>query len=447
MKNILKEGRLSEPKGLDEIRKYYSGFTGLGNKELLRKKCQEAENMAGMAIVIIRLNMFNKLNMLFGMDVTENTTQKLAEMLQDYAESIGGTVFEINMDSLLILAPFGERNLFIQKLKAHLLKMEQVNFRQKDIIYRQHYAFTYLVYFFDSDQGYKPDVDQIIDSMMFRIRQLGNTTKTSGAVFNDSNSFDWKGLKNLRQDILDGWERREFFPYYQLIHDVRSKRAIGAEMLARWKHPQRGILGPQEFLLAMEHEGLSMELDMYMLEEACRTIRHWLDEELVTVPITVNLSKLNLHREDFLKRIYEIVNKYDIPGVLLILEVEESLVLSELDEYMIRIMKELHDYGFQLSMDRFAATELSSVNVLRYIQTDMIKLSPAFFPDEAADSREKIFVRDVFRMLRDMGIKAVAERVETAEEVEQVKKFGCECAQGFYYSMPMSNSEFEEVIF
>ena len=222
---------------------------------------------------------------------------------------------------------------------------------------------------------------------------------------------------------------------------------MGAELLTRWNHPERGILTPNEFLSVLEKQGLILNLDLYMLEEACKKIKNWIEQELVTVPITVNISKLNLHREDFLPKVLDIVKRYDIPGVLLILEIEESIIVTELDSELIHTINELRDYGIQISMDKFAATEYSSLNVLRYVPIDMIKVNPSFFPGEDADRREKIFVRNVFRMLRDLGIRAVAERAETKDDIAKFEKYGCECAQGFYYSKPMCDEEFEKIIF
>lgn len=418
----------------------------LPSSELLEKKYAESGE-ANEALVILQLNRFNHLNMIFGMEMTQTIIQILNELIAGYAQRMGGKAYSLQMDLIAVAAPYGERDVFLEGLKDQLKKMEEVNFRDEDIAYSNHYTFTYIVYFKDFDKMYVPDNKIIIDNMLLKLKQIGNGNSTVGEVYNGAGDPNWKLLDSLSGEVKRGWDNREFIPYYQLIYDLKTSTPVGAELLTRWDHPERGILMPFEFLSVLEKQGLILNLDLYMLEEACKKIKKWIEDELVTVPITINISKLNLHREDFLPKVLEIVKRYDIPGVLLILEIEESIVVTELDSELIRTINELRDYGIQISMDKFASTEYSSLNVLRYVPIDMIKVNPAFFPVETADRREKIFVRNVFRMLRDLGIRAVAERAETKEDIEKFEKYGCECAQGFFYSKPMCNEEFEKIIF
>lgn len=445
MINFLRSNKTNTPKPEEEPG-VLSGGQLLDSSELL-KRGSNAEGLTDEVLVIIQLNRFNHLNSLFGMEITDTVIKILTKLVTDYAERMGGKAYSLRADLISVLTPYGERDTFLQGLKEQVTKMEEVNFQNGEVVYKSHYTFSYIVYFLDFDKEYMPDMKAIIDNMMLKLKQTGNNNQSRGEVYNGAGDPNWKLLDSLDGEVKRGWENREFIPYYQLIYDLKTSTPVGAELLTRWNHPERGILAPNEFLPILEKHGLILNLDLYMLEEACKKIDNWIKEELVTVPITVNISKLNLHRMDFVPKVLEIVKNYDIPGVLLILEMEESIVASELDSELLHTIDELRDYGIQISMDKFASTEYSSLNVLRYVPVDMIKVNPAFFPGEMADRREKIFVRNVFRMLRDLGIKAVAERAETKEDIEKFEKYGCECAQGFYYSKPMCDEEFEKIIF
>lgn len=447
MKRFFKDGMWGKDETEEDKLKYYDSMTGLGNLELLKKTYQRAEKLSDDVLVIIQLNRFNNMNALFGMETTGKAVRKLAGKLSSYAREQGGIAYKLRPDILAVMAPFNDKDTFMDGLKYQLKEMEEIYFENAQIVYRHHYTFTYVTCFLFSDPEYIPEIEKVIDNMMLMLENISQGIETVGVIYNEKGKTDWRLLESLRDDVERGWAEREFIPYFQLIYEVKTGRTIGAEMLARWQHPQKGLLYPGDFLAILESKGLIMELDLYMLEEACKKIRHWLDEELLTVPITVNISKLNLHRAEFSSKILQLVQKYDIPPVLIILELEENIVLYEMDDFFIGELNELKDYGFNISMDRFAATEYSSINMLRNVPVDMVKLSPHFFPGPDAQRREKIFVRGVLRLVRELGIKAVGELVESKEDVERLEKYGCECAQGFYYSKPLCNSEFEKIIF
>lgn len=446
MRNIFKENIFTKAAPVEDNCRNYDSYTELGNVHLLKRMYEERNTEESYAFTIIQLNRFNHMNTLFGLDITGRTIETLAKNLKKHTEVMGGEAFRLQLDQFAVFASYENQDRFMRELEQQLQDMEKVHIHDDHITYHHHYTFTYLVYFMKKGE-FMPELEQIISNMELQVNRIAKLSETNGQIFNDSGEPDWELQRILLEDVDRGWKEKEFVPYYQLIYDVKTKRSIGAELLTRWKHPNKGIIYPGDFIPILESKGLIIELDLYMLEEACKKIQHWINDELVTVPITINISKLNLHREKFVQRVIEIVEKYDIPPVLINLEMEEGAIIFELDDFFINIMNQFHEYGFSLSMDRFAATEYSSINMLRNIPVDMIKMNPRFFPEENGDRREKIFVRDVFRMTKDLGIKAVAENVETEDEVERLLKYGCESAQGYFFSKPMSNEEFEKVIF
>lgn len=446
MRNIFRDSIQGKVRTEDK-EKYYDGYTDLGNIHLLKKMYEEKNLGENYVFTLIKLNRFNHMNTLFGLNITGKTIQTLADNLKKHTEIMGGVAFRLQLDQFAIFGRYDSVERFIREIEQQLQDMEKVHLHDGHIMYHHHYTFTYLAYFMKKEEEVLPGIEELLDNMELQLNRIAKLTETTGQIYNDAGKPDWELQKILLQDVDRGWKEREFVPYYQLIYDVKTKRAIGAELLTRWAHPEKGLIYPGDFLPVLESKGLIMELDLYMLEEACKKIQHWFEEELVTVPITINISKLNLHRENFVNRVIEIVERHDIPPILINLEMEEGAILFELDDYFIEITNQFHEYGFSLSMDRFAATEYSSINLLRTVPVDMVKMNPRFFPAEDADRREKIFVKDVFRMTKDLGIKAVAENVESTDEVARLLRYGCESAQGYFFSKPMSNEEFEKVIF
>lgn len=445
MRNIFRDNFFVKG-SVEETSKHYDSHANLGSINLLKQLYEERSPQGDYVFAIISLNSFNQLNTLFGLNITGRTIEALAEKIKKHTEIMGGTAFRLQLDQFAIFSRYEDKGRFKRELEQQIQDMEKVHFHDEHITYHHHYTFTYLIYFLEKDE-FLPDITDIIGNMVLQINRIKMLSETKGQIFNDSGEPDWELQQILLSDLDRGWKAREFVPYYQLIYDVKTKRAIAAELLTRWRHPVKGIISPKDFLPILEKKGLIIDLDLYMLEEACKKIQRWINEELITVPITLNISRLNLHRENFVKRVIELVEKYDIPPILINLEMDEEMVIFELDDFFIRIMTELHEYGFSLSMDRFGASEYSSINLLRKMPVNMIKLNPRFFPADDADRTEKIFVRDVFRMTKDLGIKAVAQNVETEEEVERLMKYNCESAQGYFFSKPMSNEEFEKVIF
>lgn len=426
--------------------RYHENYTGLGNELMIDRDFKELRNKDGHVLVVIRLNGFYRHYNLFGLKIGDQTIHRLCKPLKSFAEEHHGTVYRLGLDLFGLLVQYREQQQILRDLELLFDELEKVQVVDRHVTYLYHYTFSYGIYFFSGSERKQDDVQQYVYLASSAIDRLGDS-RTSGTIFNDENRPDWELRKQLTDDVSKAWERREFVPNYQLIYDLRSKKPIGAELLTRWIHPERGAVLPKDFLPVMESEGLIIDLDLYMLEEACKRIKGWIDEELVTVPLSVNISKLNIHRQDFVERVISVVKAYDIPPILIELEMTESALIHEINDASETLMKQLHDFGFTLSMDNFAENEYNSIKLLRTYPVDVIKISPNFFKNVKESPRERTFITNIIRMAKEMGIKIIVLGVETEEQAVLFRQLGCDYAQGYYFSRPISEELFEKQIF
>lgn len=239
-------------------------------------------------------------------------------------------------------------------------------------------------------------------------------------------------------------ENKEFLlylqPKYAILHEIPV--LCGAESLVWWNFAGETMVYPDKFIPRFEQNGFIIELDMYMLEQSCIVLRKWMDEGRDCVPISVNQSRLHMFNPAYLKRILAITKKYAIPHNLLDFEITESAVMNDVGQVREQF-SQLRKLGFSTSMDDFGSG-FSSLNLLKDIEADTIKIDKGFF-DTAFHSEEgKYIVKSVISLVKGLGYYVVAEGIETAEQVDFLKTCQCDSVQGYYFGRPQALSEFEE---
>lgn len=233
----------------------------------------------------------------------------------------------------------------------------------------------------------------------------------------------------------------EFKLYFQPKIDIQHHDTIaGAEVLVRWADPDRGLVPPGEFIPLFEKNGFIIRLDEYMFENACRIFRKHLDEGAKEIVLSVNVSRLCMRQEHFVERYVEIKNKYHIPDKKIELEFTESIAFH--NHTMFRdIVRRFQKNGFLCSMDDFGAGQ-SSLNILKDIPVDVLKLDMLFFREEKDAVRAHAVIKGIIDIARELDIKTVAEGVESMEQVEFLRKIGCDMVQGYVFAKPMPEKDF-----
>lgn len=245
------------------------------------------------------------------------------------------------------------------------------------------------------------------------------------------------------QLLLEGLDaaftKKQFVVYFQPQYNHANGTLIGAEALARWIHPELGLLSPADFVPAMEENRTIPRLDRFVFEEICRFQCQRLADGDKIVPISMNISKVDLYDEGFLSQLEQIRRQYDLPTKYIRIEITESFTACA-EEQVCAAVKQLHALGYLVEMDDFGSG-LSSLNVLKDIEFDIIKLDMRFLAGTIG-GRGGAILSSVIRMAQWLGTPVIAEGVETREQADYMRSIGCSFVQGFLYARPMPEEAF-----
>lgn len=249
--------------------------------------------------------------------------------------------------------------------------------------------------------------------------------------------------KDFENAMPQALENREFECYLQPKYGTNSREIVGAEALIRWNSKEFGFVCPGDFIPLAEKNGFVVELDFFILEEVCKMLRRWLDNGKTPIVISVNQSRLHINDDDYIWRLREIVDKYEIPYEYIELELTES-VFTEDAERMIAIMKKLHEIGFKLSIDDFGSG-YSSLNLLKDIPADVLKIDREFFNGTVNSKKGRAVISSVVDMAKNLEMNVISEGVETQDQIDFLQEINCNMVQGFYFSKPMKLKDFDEL--
>ena len=258
-----------------------------------------------------------------------------------------------------------------------------------------------------------------------------------------SEEFDKKMMHNeqLKRSIKQALKDKEILPFYQPKVDVNTNEIVGAEALARWIKKDGTKVFPDEFIPVCEQSGLIVDLDMLIFEDVLCFQKNRLEFGLDCVTISVNFSRNHLFDQEFIPKISRLMDTYQIPMNLIEIEITESAFFNNMN-IMNQFIAQLHTKGFMVSMDDFGSG-YSSLNMLKDVQIDVLKIDREFLIGTENSEKQRIIFAAISKMAKELNIKVVVEGVETIDNVEMMKEFGCSIAQGYYYAKPMEEHDFE----
>lgn len=245
--------------------------------------------------------------------------------------------------------------------------------------------------------------------------------------------------KILMPQILDGLRNGEFTFQLQPRFDINTRKVVGAEALVRWNHGKMGVILPSIFIPILEQNGYITKLDQYIWEQVCVTLRHWIDEGLRPVPLSINMTKMDILAMDVVDFFIKLIKKYRIPPRYLEIEVAENAYLNAMDSVR-EIEEKLRAEGFRVVMDGFDGDFIVLKDTDK-INADAIKFDLRRF----AGRQNAGAVADVFAQARKMKLNLIAEGVESMEQLATLRKAGCSEGQGFLLSRPVTIQEFENM--
>ena len=245
----------------------------------------------------------------------------------------------------------------------------------------------------------------------------------------------------LETDLRKALENQEFVVHYQPILEMKTDRIIGFEALVRWQHPTKGLIPPAEFIPTAEETGLIVPLGYWVLDEACRQLHSWHAQYPADPPLTmnVNLSIRQCAQPDLIKKISMILKKNELEPRFLKLELTESLIIDESGSTA-AMLSDLRDMGIQVQIDDFG-TGYSSLSYLHTLPVDTLKIDRSFISRLGIDKNNTEIVQTILALAHSLGMKVVAEGVETNEQLSTLKDMDCEFVQGYLFAKPVNSLE------
>jgi diguanylate cyclase (GGDEF)-like protein/PAS domain S-box-containing protein len=287
------------------------------------------------------------------------------------------------------------------------------------------------------------DIMRDADTAMYRAKSLG---KARYEVFNADMRASVMARLELETDLRRALERGEFRNYYQPIVSLENGDIVGFEALLRWEHPTRGLLGPKEFISVAEDTGLIRELGWWSLREACIQISKWRShlEPHRDLVISVNLSIKQFMQPNLVENIGVLLKELSLSPQSLKLEITESTVMED-PATTIQMLQQMKTLGIRLAIDDFG-TGYSSLSYLHRFPLDTLKIDRSFISGAACGENGMEIARTIMPLAKNLRLDVVAEGVETAEQVQELKKLDCKFAQGYFFSKPLSSEETEAML-
>lgn len=417
----------------------YDELTGLMNRKKFAKVVQtilqnDEEGFVSGAYAFVYLDVvrFKAVNDLFGMDAGDRLLVYISNVLRKLIRQ-EDEACRLNADRFAV---------FVKTSGKELEKL--VN----DII--EHIAKYDLPFETACNVGiYVTGEERVSADMMLDRAMLAQST-IKGSFINKYNYY----TQVMRDEMLTEQEvvgimtnalaERQFVIYYQPQYDHTNGELVGAEALVRWNHPEKGLISPGVFIPIFEKNGFITNLDLCVFEEVCLFLRKCMDQNLKVVPISANFSRHDIFQPDFVANLEGIREKYKIPPNYLRVEITESALMGS-SQQANEIVRKLHECGYVVEMDDFGSG-YSSLNVLKDIELDILKLDMLFLSKENQNNKGGTIISSVVRMAKWLDMPIIAEGVESMEQADFLRSIGCNYIQGYLYSRPLPENKYEDLL-
>jgi diguanylate cyclase (GGDEF)-like protein/PAS domain S-box-containing protein len=418
---------------------FYDQLTGLSNRRLLIDRLRQALAASARsgkegALLFLDLDNFKSLNDTLGHDFGDLLLQQVAQRLRDCVRD-GDTVARFGGDEFVVMV----ENLSPDSIEA----AEQVDAvcskifvalnRPYDLGGREYHNNASIgVTLFRKREEAVEELLKQADIAMYQAKKAGRNTvrffdpQMQGAVTNRA---------VLEGELRKALEKRQLHLYYQIQVDDAG-RALGAEVLIRWSHPERGLISPAYFIPLAEETGLILPIGQWVLDTACSQLKIWAQNPATRhLDLCVNISAKQFRQEDFVAQVQSAVRNHAIDPKRLNLELTESMLLENIEE-TIATMNAIRDVGVRFSLDDFG-TGYSSLQYLKRLPLDQLKIDQSFVRDLATDESDKVIVRTIIAMAQSLNFDVIAEGVETLEQRDMLRIRGCHRFQGYLFGKPM----------
>ena len=287
-------------------------------------------------------------------------------------------------------------------------------------------------------------VDAMIDRAILAQASIKGSYTIKYKYYHESLRNAMLSEQEITGSMIAALHKEQFVVYYQPQYNHSTGMLVGAEALVRWNHPEKGVISPGIFIPIFEKNGFITKLDLHVFEQACRFLHACKEKGLPLVPVSTNFSRYDIFQPDFVERLEEIRSRYDVSPGNLRAEITESAIMGS-SQQTNEVIRKLHEQGYLVEMDDFGSG-YSSLNVLKDIELDIIKLDMMFLENRSVSGRGGTILSSVVRMARWLGLPVIAEGVETENQADFLRSIGCEYIQGYLYSRPLPREKYEELL-
>jgi len=430
---------------------YHDDLTNVANRRLLVDRLHnnvlscKRHNEVG-AVLLLDLDRFKDLNDSLGHTVGDQVLRQVASRLksivreEDTVARLGGD------DFVLVLSSVGKSSadtgFNVQGIAEKIRLKLSESYILRD---GQCYSSTSIgITLFPENSETVDDILKHADTALHRAKRQGGNTI---CFYHPDMQAEVDSRVAIGDGLRDAIKNHEFILHYQPQMDAKGQ-LLGAEVLLRWQHPERGMVPPGEFISVAEDTGLILEIGYWVLTEAVRTIAKWHASGLCErsdLRLSVNVSPRQFHQPDFVLQVLRILKDADVPPSCIELELTESMLMDDLGS-VIGKMAELRSHGVHISIDDFG-TGYSSLAYLKKLPLDQLKIDQSFIRDITSESDSAAaVVETIISMARHLGLDVIAEGVETREQLDFLIDKGCEAFQGYYFDKPLPASKFVKYI-
>lgn len=275
-------------------------------------------------------------------------------------------------------------------------------------------------------------------------RSVAKGKNINYAIYNEDVRNKLSEESMILDDIKIALVKNQFEVYYQPKFSLVTGEMIGSEALIRWNHPEHGFISPAVFIPIAEKSKLILKIGRFVCERVCNDIYEWKKQGKKIVPVSVNLSRVELYQPDIVKFINKTIKMYNLSSDFIEIEITETVAINELN-ILKNVLNELRTYGFSISMDDFG-TGYSSISCLRDMPIDILKLDKSFLGGIEHDERSRNIAKSIVSLAKSLDLVVIIEGVESKEQAELMKQFGCDLVQGFYFARPMPAKNFLDLL-
>ena len=416
---------------------YYDPVTELPNRtnfmERLRLSISRTKLLNRfLAVLLIDMDRFKYVNDTYGYLTGDSVLKEVGNRIKSALRE-GDTVARLGSDEFGVILIDLARKEDISKVLAKIFARMEEPFRVNGEEIRLTISVGVSVFPEDGSEA-----EDLVKKAEIALAHAKEEFSNSYQFFREEMNTRMAEFVLMEKHLLKALERREYKIFYQPYYELKDLSLYGMEALLRWESPDLGFVPPSRFIPILENTGLILEVGEWVLREVCTRISRW------QVPVSVNISPVQFKDRSFPDRIERVIERCGVEGRFIVLEITENTIMEDV-EFAKRSLDRLKEMGVRVAVDDFG-TGYSSLAYLKILPVDYLKIDVSFVRDIDRDPDDRAIVNAIIQLARNLGLKTIAEGIESGEQLEILREMGCDVGQGFYLARPMPEEKLLQLL-